>query len=397
MKISDSAVAMHSSRSYSKYQETHVSSVLVRASVLDSVKKESDGVDVSISDKSRSLLEKLQAKQEEMSKKQRENAASMTEQTKQQAGVGDPTNKLSDKDEQMLETLKRILAMLKKMRKGSIWTSGGIQKHLEKSITDIESKSESNQVRLSSALSITGSSASVVDLRSSASVASGTGTKWIRHTEKSGFMMEQETTSFSATGLVHTADGREIEFGVDLNMSRGFAGEFFESSDVEAVLTDPLVINLESGNATVSDQKFYFDLDSDGKKEEVSSLGRGSGFLAYDKNGDGVINDGSELFGTKSGNGFADLAAYDEDGNGWIDENDSIYNKLKVWTKNEDGTDRLLNLKEADVGAIYLGSSDTQFSLNDAANQTNGVIRKTGVFLRESGGAGTVQHLDLAV
>ena len=41
----------------------------------------------------------------------------------------------------------------------------------------------------------------------------------------------------------------------------------------------------------------------------------GSGYLALDKNGDGTINDGSELFGTRNGDGFADLAQYDEDGN----------------------------------------------------------------------------------
>ena len=132
--------------------------------------------------------------------------------------------------------------------------------------------------------------------------------------------------------------------------------------------------------------------------EEISSLGSGSGFLAYDKNGDGVINDGSELFGTKSGDGFADLAQYDEDGNGWIDENDSIFNNLKVWVKNEDGSDRLLDLKEANVGAIYLGSADTQFHLNNAyTNQTNAVIQKTGVFLKETGEVGTIQHVDLAL
>ena len=181
-------------------------------------------------------------------------------------------------------------------------------------------------------------------------------------------------------------------------MSRGFAGTIFSSKDESVILTDPLVINLESNSASVTDQKFFFDLDSDGKEEQISQLGAGSGFLAYDKNGDGIVNDGSELFGTKSGDGFADLADYDEDGNGWIDENDDIFQKLKVWTKDAEGNDKLLDLKEANVGAIYLGSADTQMHLNDAyTNQTNAVIRKTGVFLRESGEVGTIQHVDLAV
>ena len=120
--------------------------------------------------------------------------------------------------------------------------------------------------------------------------------------------------------------------------------------------------------------------------------------MALDKNNDGKINDGTELFGTKSGDGFKDLAEYDEDKNGWIDENDSIFSKLKVWTKDEDGNDRLLNLKEADVGAIYLNNIDTQFSFKNDAGDDNGVLRKTGIYLKEStGAAGTVAHVDLAL
>lgn len=109
-------------------------------------------------------------------------------------------------------------------------------------------------------------------------------------------------------------------------------GSSFEVS----VKTDPLMINLDANIGSVSDQKFFFDLDSDGKEEQISFAGKGSGFLALDKNGDGKINDGSELFGTSSGDGFKDLAEYDEDKNGWIDENDSIFSKLKVWTKDEE-------------------------------------------------------------
>ena len=141
---------------------------------------------------------------------------------------------------------------------------------------------------------------------------------------------------------------------------------------------------------------FRFDLDANGEEENISFAGEGSGFLALDANGNGVIDDGSELFGTKSGDGFADLAAYDGDGNGWIDENDSVYSKLRIWTKDADGSDHLLDLKEANVGAIYLGSADTEFSFkNETTHETNGIMRRTGVYLRESGEAGTLSHVDL--
>lgn len=212
------------------------------------------------------------------------------------------------------------------------------------------------------------------------------------------YYSEQETTCFDAKGVVRTADGREIPFNMSVEMSRSFTQEAESLIDFgKPRLCDPLVINLNGNVTDVSDQKFYFDLDADGNEESISMLASGNGFLALDKNGDGIINDGSELFGASSGNGFADLAQYDKDGNGWIDEADEIFKNLRIWVKDADGNDKLINLSEAGVGAIYLGSRDTEFSLNDLSdNHTNGVIRKTGMFLYENGQAGTVQQLDLA-
>ena len=137
--------------------------------------------------------------------------------------------------------------------------------------------------------------------------------------------------------------------------------------------------------------------NADGEKEYISMLDSASGYLALDKNEDGVINDGNELFGTQSGNGFYDLLQYDTDGNGWIDEADEIFQKLKIWQMTEDGTSSLIDLKEAGVGAIYLGYEDTKFSLNNAQNKTNAIIQKTGLFLYENGYTGTIQQMDLAV
>ena len=211
------------------------------------------------------------------------------------------------------------------------------------------------------------------------------------------YYSEQETTSFETKGTVITADGRQIDFNVSMKMSRRFEMRTKEVINFGASrCTDPLVINLDSNICNVSDQKFLFDLDSDGTEESISMLGKGSGFLAFDKNGDGVINDGSELFGTASGDGFADLMQYDQDGNGWIDEADEIFDKLRIWQMNEDGTSTLVALGKAGVGAICLGTADTEFSLNSYDNTNNAVIRKTGMFLYENGTFGTMQQVDMA-
>ena len=224
------------------------------------------------------------------------------------------------------------------------------------------------------------------------------GTLWQKISVASANVTEYESTSFMTQGKVQTEDGRSIDFNVAFSMSRACSATINTMEVAQYVLTDPLVINLDADMTEISDQKFFFDIDSDGKEEEISELGKGSGFLALDKNGDGKINDGNELFGTKSGDGFKDLAAYDEDGNGWIDENDDVFSKLKVWTKDEDGNDVLLDLKKADVGAIYLGNTNTEYSYKDESLNTQAVLRKTGVYLKEStGSAGTVCHVDLAV
>lgn len=211
------------------------------------------------------------------------------------------------------------------------------------------------------------------------------------------YYSETEQTSFQTNGTVVTADGREIEFGLSFEMSRSFTSYYEENYEFGTQFIDPLVINLDSNVASVSDQKFMFDIDSDGVLDRISKPNAGTGFLALDLNGDGIINDGSELFGTKSGDGFSDLAAYDSDQNGWIDEADEIWSKLLIWSQDANGKDSLYGLGEKGVGAIYLGNVSTDYSLNSPwDNTTNAAIRKTGIFLYENGNAGTVQHMDIA-
>ena len=214
--------------------------------------------------------------------------------------------------------------------------------------------------------------------------------------ERETVYMESESTSFSTTGMVKMADGREISFNLDVSMSRNFVQYTKETVQNVTSFIDPLVINLNGNIAEVSDQKFFFDLDADGEEEAISRLCEDSGYLALDLNQDGKINDGSELFGTKSGDGFEDLSAYDEDGNGWIDENDDVWNKLKIWVQDEHGNSKLYSLTEQGVGAICLQNVSTEFGQRGTNGEVNAAIRNTGIFLYENGSAGTIQHLDLA-
>lgn len=208
---------------------------------------------------------------------------------------------------------------------------------------------------------------------------------------------ESESVSFESNGRVMTADGREINFGISMNMSRSFYSheEFSLRLGAAANPIDPLVINFNTNMASLTQDKVAFDLDNDGQLDMISFVNSGSGFLALDLNEDGLINNGSELFGPTTGNGFRELAEYDTDGNNWIDENDPIFNKLRIWTKDENGQDVLFALGEVGIGAIFLGSADTAFTFKDANNTAQGQLQSTGVFLKENGSAGIIQQIDL--
>ncbi len=198
---------------------------------------------------------------------------------------------------------------------------------------------------------------------------------------------ESEQTTFQATGTVETADGRTIDFRVRLNLQRVYQSQ---TTVTAANTTDPLVVNFGGGSARLAGGRISFDLNSDGANEEISFVAAGSGFLALDVNDDGKVNDGRELFGPHSGNGFAELADYDSDGNGWIDEGDPVFSLLRIWTR-----DGLRTLPQQGIGALSTLSVETPFALKDG-DRLLGEIRGTGVFLSEHGPPGTVQQVDLA-
>lgn len=211
------------------------------------------------------------------------------------------------------------------------------------------------------------------------------------------YSCEIQSVSFRSSGTITTADGQTSSFRLDFEMSSRFEQYFVKQTDQIISMCDPLVLNFAGDIADLSDQKFRFDLDCDGIEEDISMLAAGNGFLSLDKNGDGIINDGTELFGTRSGDGFLDLAEYDYDKNGWIDENDEVFDGLKIWYKDDTGMDKLLDLKQAGVGAIYLGNADTDFNLRSSNTfDITGAIRRAGIFLYENAMAGSIVHLDIA-
>ncbi|MCP4326383.1 MAG: hypothetical protein GY787_32025 [Alteromonadales bacterium] len=158
-------------------------------------------------------------------------------------------------------------------------------------------------------------------------------------------------------------------------------------------VVDPLVINLSRDFADLESAKFYFDLDVDGKKDWVPQLSQGSAFLALDKNGNQQIDDGNELFGPQSGDGFTDLAKYDDNQDGKIDISDAVFEQLKVWRS--DG--ELLALVEVGVASISLHAVVDEKQLHSENGKLLGIARKSGEFIRNDGQVGRMQHIDMVI
>ena len=205
-----------------------------------------------------------------------------------------------------------------------------------------------------------------------------------------------EAASFEAVGTVRTSDGRDIAFTVSLSMQRHESET--RSLSLRAgsgAAKDPLVVNFAADAASLRSQRFSFDLLGNGEEVDMPLLGEGSGFLVLDALGGGRVESGRQLFGPASGDGFADLAAYDSDANGWIDESDPVFGRLGVWTPDATGGGVVQSLAAAGVGALGLERVATPFALKDGAEL--GAVRSSGVYLREAGGAGTLQQVDVVV
>jgi len=100
----------------------------------------------------------------------------------------------------------------------------------------------------------------------------------------------------------------------------------------------PLVLDLDGDGVQLGalDDGVAFDLLGDGTRVHTAWPSAGDGFLALDQNGNGVVDDATELFGSATGgeafdDGFAALARLDDDGTGIIDGNDAVFDELRVW------------------------------------------------------------------
>ena len=177
---------------------------------------------------------------------------------------------------------------------------------------------------------------------------------------------ESESLVVKARGAVRTADGTEIRFDATFTLARSFR---LESG-----------FSLRAGNAAVSDPLF---LDT----------GSGQALVVRDSNGDGEVSHAGELFGARTGDGFAELARLDSDGNGWIDAGDPVFGELRVRL----GNGALEALETLGIGALSTFGADGEFHYKNEVNELTAIVRRTGVSLTGNGVAGALRQIDLAL
>lgn len=211
---------------------------------------------------------------------------------------------------------------------------------------------------------------------------------WGISIEASSEQMEAEQVRLQAQGRLQLEDGREIEFQLQVSMERVDYQRTSLSLEIGTRRqVDPLFVSLDGSAPRLTADRVSFDLDADGRSEQLASSA--TPVLALDRNRDGLIQDGREVVGAMSGDAFADLRALDADGNGWIDAADLAWSQLRLLHL---GSGDSQSLAQAGVGAL------STFALSTPFQQAGlGEVTHSGLVIGEDGRAGLAQHIDLWV
>ncbi len=136
-------------------------------------------------------------------------------------------------------------------------------------------------------------------------------------------------------------------------------------------LSTPLVLDLNGDGVQTTHltSGVKFDLNADGVKETTGWTAGGDGLLTIDLNGDGKVNDGSELFGSSfkladgslAKDGFEALKSLDSNHDGVVNSSDALFASLQVWVDaNNDGVSdkgEMFHLKDLGITQFNLGAS----------------------------------------
>ncbi len=214
-------------------------------------------------------------------------------------------------------------------------------------------------------------------------------------------LLDSDADSYVIDVLMQCQDGiisvDEAKFLIESHLGKGTVevdSEQWDEAQRERVYVDPVILDLNGDGtyASTLEEGVYFDFEGDGYKEKTAWATEEDGLLVGDVNGNGIVDNGSELFGDQTAlsdgmlasSGFEALSELDSDGDSKITDADDLYSQLRVWVdENQDGVSQeteLHTLGEMQIAEISLASRQT--SRNDGngnvINYTSSYVTKDG-------------------
>ncbi|MGB9992125.1 heme utilization protein, partial [Massilia sp. SM-13] len=186
-------------------------------------------------------------------------------------------------------------------------------------------------------------------------------------------MTEQQIVGLS-TAQIHAMNSSQLHaWSTDQQAAMTSA----QVAALDGFLT-PIMLDLDGNGVMTTSIRAgtRFDLDADGRSDNTGWVDKADGLLVRDRNGDGVINDGSELFGSavtladgsKARDGYQALRELDSNGDGTLDARDTGFTQLKVWVDADgDGisqTGEVRVLGEAGIASLSLNAAQTDIDSN---------------------------------
>ena len=190
------------------------------------------------------------------------------------------------------------------------------------------------------------------------------------------------------------------ELSLDYNFA--LSSEQVSYSKIEmsaAALKDPIIVQFGSqGLGNIKGQK-DFAINQDNTLDSLPIFSGDVGYLVYDKNNNQQADNGSELFGPTTGQGFTELAQLDSNNNGFIDADDQQFEQLYLWqpSGDKDQTNQWLSLKEAEIQAISLSAISTPFDFYDQQGKIQAQLRQSSFAISESGNGLGVHQIDVRI
>ena len=193
--------------------------------------------------------------------------------------------------------------------------------------------------------------------------------------------IHSEITAGQTSTLSIKQSSQEAEFSQMIKQERA---SLSISSEQNVEQSDPLALDIDGNGlqTTGVHNGVSFDINADGKTDKTSFVSGNDAFLALDKNGNGQIDSGKELFGDQNGaaNGYEELRKYDSNYDNKIDKDDPVYERLRLFRMDQSGNQLLTSLDDSGIKSIALGYQNTHKALNqyDQVTQQSTYEREDG-------------------